>query len=92
MKAFYVYILASASRRLYVGFTSDLAQRVAEHKSAANHGFTARYGITQLVRFEKFTDSLIAIEREKKIKNMPRTRKLKLVERENPGWVELEVD
>ena len=91
MKTFYVYILASASKRLYVGVTSDLAQRVAEHKSKTYRGFTARYGIDRLVRFEEYHDSLTAIDREKKIKNMPRTRKLKLVERENPEWVELEV-
>ncbi len=91
MKTFYVYILASASRRLYVGITNDLARRVAEHKSA-DHGFTARYGTTQLVRFEKYGDSLTAIRREKKIKNMPRIRKLTLVERDNPEWLELEVD
>ncbi len=90
MATFYVYVLASASRRLYVGITSDLARRVAEHKSA-DSGFTARYRIIRLVRFEKYGDSLTAIGREKKIKNMPRSRKLKLVERDTPEWQELEV-
>jgi len=92
MKNFHVYILASASKRLYVGVTNNLARRLGEHKSGQQGGFTARYSIRKLVRYEKFQDPLLAIEREKKVKNMPRSRKLNLVERDNPDWEDLVVE
>jgi putative endonuclease len=91
MQNFYVYMMASTYQRLYVGVTNDLLRRVAEHKSPQNIGFTGRYNIQKLVRYEEFIDIRVAIEREKQIKNMPRARKLKLVERENPTWEDLEL-
>ena len=51
----FVYILASKTRRLYVGVTNDLVRRVWEHREGVVPGFTRRYGIKQLVYFETFT-------------------------------------
>jgi putative endonuclease len=41
---YYLYIMASGPKgTLYVGVTSDLSLRVAQHKSGELGGFTARY-------------------------------------------------
>jgi putative endonuclease len=86
----YVYILANRTRVLYVGVTSDLKTRVFRHKSHAVSGFTQRYNVDQLVYFEIYQDPITAIEREKRIKRMTRAKKLRLVERENSAWRDLD--
>ena len=68
MRTFYVYIMASRSRVLYVGVTNDLARRVNEHKEGLVAGFTSRYRNTRLVHFEEFADIRDAIAREKELK------------------------
>ena len=78
MKTCHVYIMASASRVLYIGVTGDLLRRVMEHKEMRIPGFTARYRVTELVYFEAFGDIRIAIAREKQIKGWLRARKIAL--------------
>jgi putative endonuclease len=68
MHDYYVYILASLKRVLYVGMTSDLRGRVYQHKTGAIEGFTTRYRINRLVYYEKYADALSAIAREKQLK------------------------
>jgi putative endonuclease len=52
VKTYHVYLMASASRVLYIGVTGDLLRRVLEHKQMRVPGFTARYRVTELVYFE----------------------------------------
>jgi putative endonuclease len=92
MARFYVYILANRRKRLYVGITSHLSKRMEQHKTGCLPGFISRYGIDRLVHYESFTDSLVAIRREKQLKRMGRAKKLKLVDRRNPQWAELRVE
>ena len=90
MKYYYVYIMASYSRRLYVGVTSELAVRVWKHKT--NYypkSFTSRYNIKKLVYFEVFDDPNEAIAREKQIKKWRRSKKVDLIEKHDPGWDDL---
>jgi putative endonuclease len=68
MRAYYVYILASTSRVLYVGVTNDLIRRVFEHRTDVVDGFTRRYRVHRIVHFEQTTDIHVAIAREKEIK------------------------
>ena len=89
MKTFYVYMLASRSRRLYVGMTSDLERRVAEHKTKAIAGFTSRYNIDRLVWYESADDPIAAAERERQLKNWRREKKVFLIEMENAAWEDL---
>ena len=89
MRTFYVYIMASRSRVLYVGVTNDLARRVKEHKGSLVPGFTSRYHITRLVYFEEFAYIRDAIAREKELKGWVRTRKLGLIDSSNPTWEDL---
>ena len=64
MKTWYVYMMASISRTLYIGVTNDLGRRVAEHKSGEVDGFTKRYRVHKSVYYEEFGRPRDAIERE----------------------------
>jgi putative endonuclease len=92
MRQYYVYMLANKSRTLYVGVTNSIVRRTAQHKSRTHASFTNRYGITNLVYFEVWTDIRAAIAREKVLKRWTRSRKLKLIERHNPDWRDLAID
>ena len=85
----YVYIMASRSRVLYTGMTSDLAQRVYAHKLKLAGGFTKAYNVTMLVYYEQTEDRRSAIGREKQIKGWLRRKKIDLIESMNPRWVDL---
>ena len=89
----YVYILSNSFRKLYIGVTCDLMARVAQHKRKANPDcHTARYGIDELVYFERFTSIAAAIKREKVLKSWLRIRKLELIITTNPLWEDLSAD
>ena len=89
-RRYYVYILASLRRVLYIGVTGNLDTRLAYHKALANpDSFTARYGITRLVHVEEFTEITQAIAREKELKGWRRSKKVNLIERTNPDWIDL---
>jgi putative endonuclease len=88
-KAFWVYILASRNRTLYVGVTNSLQRRVLKHKEKRLPGFTQKYNVTQLVYFQQFPDIRCAIRREKQIKGWLRAKKIELIESDNPGWEDL---
>ena len=91
-RTFYVYLLASKSRRLYVGVTNNLERRLFEHKSKLVDGFTKQYNIDRLVYFELTTDVLSAITREKQIKGWNRSKKICLIEASNPTWEDLSAE
>jgi predicted GIY-YIG superfamily endonuclease len=87
--AYFVYILASKRNgTLYVGVTSDLARRAAEHRAGEVAGFTAKYGVKLLVHYEEFGEVRDAIQREKNLKRWNRAWKIKLIEERNPLWRE----
>jgi putative endonuclease len=88
-KTFHVYILASRTRVIYVGVTSDLMKRLWEHKQKLIPGFTARYNVDRLVYCEETKDALAAIAREKQIKGWLRAKKVALIETDNPAWDDL---
>ena len=90
MKLYYVYILASRTRVIYIGITSDLAKRLASHRSFEHPlSFTARYMCTKLVHLEEFTDPTQAIAREKELKGWRRGKKVRLIEKQNRAWQDL---
>jgi putative endonuclease len=90
---YYVYILTNPSHSsLYVGFTSNLAHRVDQHRSRSVPGFTKRYNLRQLLYFEETSDVLAALAREKQLKGWRRSKKEWLVNQMNPDWVDLSVD
>jgi putative endonuclease len=86
-----VYILASRKNgTLYIGVTGDLIQRIEQHKAPAVQGFTQRYGVRRLVYVERYADINEAISREKQLKGWNRAWKIKLIERGNPDWSDLD--
>jgi putative endonuclease len=89
---YYVYIMSSPSRTLYVGVTNNLERRANEHKSGAVSGFTKRYKIDRLVYFQETNDIGAAIAAEKQIKGLLRPKKIALIELENPTWRDLSAE
>ncbi len=85
-RRYWVYILASNSRRLYVGVTNNLRRRLVEHREGHSRGFTSRYAIVQLVYFEQTSNVAAAIAREKQIKGWSRRKKLALIATQNPEF------
>ncbi|MDE2842405.1 MAG: GIY-YIG nuclease family protein [Chloroflexota bacterium] len=85
-----VYILASRPNgAIYIGVTSNLQQRVWQHKSDFVKGHTANYQIHDLVWYEMHDNMESAITREKRLKKWNRGWKLRLIEDTNPGWKDL---
>ena len=89
-KTYCVYILASKRNgTLYIGFTSNLAKRVYEHKEKVISGFTKQYNVSLLVYYEVIEDVFSGISREKQLKKWNRQWKIKLIEKHNPHWIDL---
>jgi putative endonuclease len=86
---YYVYILASRSRTLYVGVTNDLERRLAQHRAGVGSRFVRKYGVQRLVHIECASSPRDAIAREKQIKRWSRAKKVALVAASNPRWADL---
>ena len=90
MKQYYVYIMTNpVNTVLYTGITNDLVRRVYEHKNKLAPGFTEKYNINKLVYFEVFQDPMNAIQKEKSIKNLLRSKKFDLIKSKNPKLIDL---
>jgi putative endonuclease len=89
----YLYILASRRNgTLYVGVTSDLVERIGEHRQKLVEGFTKKYEVTNLVYYEAFEEIRAAIVRERQIKEWKRKWKTDLIQSVNPYWRDLYED
>ena len=86
---YWVYILSSRSKTLYIGVTNSLVHRVLQHREGRGSVFTKRYRVTRLVYFEAFQFIQDAIAREKELKDWRRERKVALIEKDNPAWSDL---
>jgi len=86
---YHVYIMASQSGVLYIGMTNNLLHRVSQHKSKTIPGFSQTYNTTKLIYFEPFQDVRNAIAREKQLKRWNRSKKIFLIEKQNPTWQDL---
>ena len=90
MKQPSVYVLASKRNgTLYVGVTSDLIQRIWQHRNDLVEGFTKRHRVHTLVWYEAHDTMESAITREKNLKRWKRAWKIELVEKTNPLWLDL---
>ena len=88
--SYYVYILASQRNgTLYIGVTNDIIRRVYEHRPKVVPGFTKKYGVMNLVYYEVYDDIENAIRREKRLKKWNRAWKIRLIEENNPNWIDL---
>jgi len=91
-KRYYLYIMASKSRVLYVGVTGFLMARVLQHKAAEANSFTKRYNINRLVYYESLRYVNNALARETEIKKWRRDKKVALITAMNPTWEDLAED
>ncbi len=89
MRESWVYIVASESRTLYIGVTTELEQRVWQHKTKRFEGFSALHTCDRLVYSEEFSNDSEAISREKQLKGWSRAKKLGLIRQENPEFHDL---
>jgi putative endonuclease len=90
MRQGWLYIMSNKPNgTLYVGVTSDLVRRVAQHKSGQGSAFVRRYGLKTLVYAEVHELVVAAIQREKLIKHWPRAWKVRLIHSINPDWRDL---
>jgi predicted GIY-YIG superfamily endonuclease len=74
---------------LYAGVTSNLPQRVWQHREGVSDGFTKRYGCKLLVWYQLADTMEAAIAREKQINGGSRSKKLMLIESMNAEWNDL---
>jgi putative endonuclease len=92
MNEYYVYIMASKSKTIYVWVTNNLQRRVYEHKNKVFKWFTAKYDCNKLVYFERYWNINQAIEAEKKVKKYKREWKIELIQKDNPSWKDLSLE
>ena len=90
MENFFVYIITNKSRStLYIGVTNNLERRLWEHRTKQVNGFSADYNLMYLLYHETYPDPQSAIAREKQLKGWRREKKVKLIEKINPRWMDL---
>jgi putative endonuclease len=93
MRGGWVYIMTNhPSGTLYTGVTADLSRRAYEHREGLREGFTKRYRLARLVRYEFHDGISAAIQREKNMKHWPRAWKVRLILAMNPEWRDMYLD
>jgi len=90
--SYFTYIVASRSHTLYIDVPGDLSKRIFKHKWKEYGGFSAQYNCDRLVWFESHQDATTAIAREKQLKGWRRAKKIALIEKMNPTWIDLSKD
>ncbi len=86
----FIYILSNKTHTvLYIGVTNNLVRRVYEHKQKMVPGFTADYSVDELLYYEQFDSIVQAIRREKQLKKWNRVWKERLINKQNPQWLDL---
>ena len=88
-----IYILTNKPLgTLYIGVTSNLPQRIWQHKTKVTKGFTEKYNLNKIVWYEAHEDMMSAIQREKALKAWKRDWKIRIIEEMNPLWRDLYYD
>jgi len=91
--AAFVYMMSNNAHRIYVGATTDLVQRVRQHRNRTYpNAYTARYTFDRLVYWEALPTFADAERREKQIKGWSRAKRVALIEAMNPWWNDLSAD
>jgi putative endonuclease len=87
---YYVYIVTNKNNSvLYIGVTGNLENRISEHRERLTEGFTKTYQATKLIYYEDYLDPTSAILREKQLKGWRREKKITLIQKQNPRWIDL---
>jgi putative endonuclease len=88
-KYYCVYIIGSLSGTLYIGVTGNLHRRLFQHKFHHFEGFTERYDVTRLLYWESYDEVHKALARKTQLKGWTRAKKIALIVRRNPQWLDL---
>lgn len=89
-REFFVYVMANKiGGTLYIGMTNNLLRRVWEHKNGVGSSFTKDHEIRKLLYFEVFEEPQAAYQRERNLKKWKRAWKVRLIEEQNPDWIDL---
>ncbi len=87
---YYTYIVTNKNHSvLYIGVTGNLENRIQEHRDRLTEGFTKCYQATKLIFYEDYPDPVSAITREKQLKGWRREKKVALIQKQNPRWMDL---
>lgn len=93
MKEGWLYLLCNRRNgTLYLGVTSDLHQRIWQHREGEIEGFSKEHGCTRLVWFEHYPNLHDARAREVQMKKWKREWKIELIEKNNHDWRDLWFD
>lgn len=85
-----VYIMTNTVKwTLYIGVTSNILQRIYQHKNHTFDGFTEAHDLTILAYYEVHETMTEAITREKQMKKWKREWKIRIIEEKNPKWHDL---
>jgi len=85
---YYVYMMTGRSGVFYTGMTNHIVRRVVEHREGQCE-FTAKYRLNRLVYLDSTSDVRQAIAFEKRLKRWPRAKKIALIKRSNPRFLDL---
>ena len=77
---YYVYMLSCGDGSLYTGIAADVEKRLRQHQSGTGAKYTRSHLPVTLVYQECLPDKSAALRREYAIKQLPRAKKLQLVE------------
>src|SRR6202030_4662202 len=90
---FWVYILTNRNHTvLYIGLTNSLSRRVWEHRNEIGANFPAAYKCKKLIYYEHCSNVHQAIARESQLKKWSRAKKVTLINRLNPSWIDIGAD
>lgn len=90
---FWVYIVTNRNHSvLYIGVTNSLSRRTSEHRRGTGADFPAAYQCKELIYYEYYSDIRDAIARESQLKKWSRAKKIALINRLNPSWLDLGSD
>jgi len=89
-QSYYIYLMTNNTNTvIYTGVTNNLVRRVNEHKNKLIKGFTSKYNVEKLVYYEITDSPEEAISREKQIKAGSRKKKIDLIVKNNPDFIDL---
>ena len=78
--AFFCYMVQCADGSYYTGWTTDPVRRARQHNHGTGARYTRMHAPVVLVYVEQVADRSAAMKREQAIKNLPRQKKIALVE------------
>jgi putative endonuclease len=88
---FWVYVVTNRNDSvLYIGVTNGLSRRIWKHREGIGANFPARYQCKKLIYY--YRDIRDAIARESQLKKWSRAKKVELINRMNPSWLDLGAD